>query len=60
MKPTAYDEYINASKGKVQKGKDKSAGGKGATRNWRQPCSDYWWPDGCMPLVTGLMDTCVP
>ena len=36
MKQTAYDEYINASKGKVQNGKGKGAG-KGTTKNWRQP-----------------------
>ena len=47
MKPTTYDEYINASKGKVQKGKGKGTDGKGTTKNWRQPCSDYWEPDGC-------------
>ena len=28
MKPTAYDEYINASKGKTQKGKGKGTEGK--------------------------------
>ena len=46
MKPTAYDEYVNASKGKVQKGKGKGAEGKGNKQNWRQPYSDYW-SDGC-------------
>ena len=43
MKPTAYDEYVNASKGKGQKGKGKGAEGKGN----KQACSDYWRPDGC-------------
>ena len=51
MKPTAYDEYVNASKGKIQKGKGKGSdgklAGKGTSKNWRQPCTDYWRPDGC-------------
>ena len=46
MKPSAYDEYVNASKGKVQKGKGKGAEGKGNKQNWRQPYSNYW-SDGC-------------
>ena len=25
MKPTAYDEYVNASRGKIQKGKGKGS-----------------------------------
>ena len=27
--------------------KGESTEGKGNTKNWRQPCSDYWKPDGC-------------
>ena len=44
MKPTTYDEYVNASKAKTQKGK---GNGKGTSKNWRQPCADYWEPDSC-------------
>ena len=47
MRPTAYEERVNASKGKIQKGKGKGSDGKGSTKNWRQPCSGYWKPDGC-------------
>ena len=48
MKPSAYDEYINASKGKMQqKGKGRGGEGKGGKQNWRQPCNDYWKPEGC-------------
>ena len=43
----SHDEYIKASKGKVQKGKGKGTDSKGPTKNCRQPCSDYWRPDGC-------------
>ena len=49
-KPSAYDEHVNASKGKVQqKGKGKGGEGKNGKQNfnWRQPCNDYWRPDGC-------------
>ena len=46
MKPTTYDEYISASKGKAQKGKGKGTDSKGTINNWRQPCTDYWRPDG--------------
>ena len=48
VKPSAYDEYVNASKGKVQqKGKGRGGDGKGGKQNWRLPCNDYWKPDGC-------------
>ena len=47
MRPTAYGEYVNASKGKVQKGKGKGADSKGSKQNRRQACSDYWRPEGC-------------
>ena len=47
MKPSAYDEYVNASKGEVQKGKEKGGEGKNSKQNWRQACSDDWRPDGC-------------
>ena len=33
-KPTAFDEYVKASKGKVQKGKGKGAECKGNKQNW--------------------------
>ena len=47
-KPSAYEEYVNANKGKVQqKGKGWGGEGKGGKQNWRLPCSDYWKPDGC-------------
>ena len=42
MKPSAYDEYVSASKGKVQqKGKGRGGEGKNGKQNWRQPCNDY-------------------
>ena len=47
MKPTEYDEYVNANRGKIQKGKGKGTDAKGLTENWPQPCSDCWKPDGC-------------
>ena len=49
MKPCADNEYINASKGKVQpKGNElKGEDGKNNKQNWRQACSDYWRPDEC-------------
>ena len=48
MKPSAYDEYVNVSKDKMQqKGKGKGGDGKGGKRNWRLPCNDYWRPEGC-------------
>ena len=47
MKPSAYDEHVNANKGKVQqKGKGRGGEGTGGKQNWRLPCSDYWKPDG--------------
>ena len=43
-----YDEYINASKGKVPaKGKGKQREGKGRQSKWRPACDDYWKPGGC-------------
>ena len=42
-----YDEYVNASKGKVpSKGKGKIDGKNGKSK-WRPPCEDYWKPGGC-------------
>ena len=47
VKPSAYDEYVNANKGKVQqKGKGKGGEGKGGKQNWHMPCNYYWKPDG--------------
>ena len=43
-----YDEYIDASKGKVPvKGKGKQGDGEGGKSNWRSACEDYWKPGGC-------------
>ena len=42
--PTAYDEYVNASKGKVQNGKSNGTDAKRTLKNWRQPCSGFWGP----------------
>ena len=36
MKPTAYDEYANANKGKAQKGRGTGGEGKGSKQNWQQ------------------------
>ena len=47
MTPTAYDEYVNASQGKSQKGKVKGSDGKESTKNWRQPCSKHGKLDSC-------------
>ena len=48
MKPSAYVEYVNASKVKIQpKGKGKGGEGKGGKQNWRLPSNDYWKPEGC-------------
>ena len=48
VKHSMYDEYINASKGKVPvKGKGKQGEGKGAKSKWRPTCDDYWKPGGC-------------
>ena len=48
VKHSMYDEYINASKGKVpNKGKGKQGDGKGAKSKWRPACEDYWKPGGC-------------
>ena len=42
IKLSAYDECINASKGKVpSKGKGKGGDGKGGKQNWRLPCNDH-------------------
>ena len=47
-KHTMYDEYINASKGKIPvKGKGKQGDGKGSKSNWRAPCDEFWKPGGC-------------
>ena len=47
-KHSMYDEYINASKGKVpSKGKGKGGDGKGGKSNCRAPCDEFWKPDGC-------------
>ena len=43
-----YDEYVNASKGKVpSKGKGKGGDGKGGKSTWRAPCKEFWRPEGC-------------
>ena len=48
VKHSMYDEYINASKGKVPtKGKGKQTDGKGGKAKCRPPCDDYWKPAGC-------------
>ena len=47
VKPTAHDEYVNASKRKVQEGKVQGTDRKGTPKNWHQPCSDFCKPDGC-------------
>ena len=48
VKHSMYDEYINASKGKVPvKGKCKQGDGKGGKSNWRAACDEYWKPGGC-------------
>ena len=48
VKHSIYDEYINASKGKVPaKGKGKQGDGKGSKSKWKPPCEDYWKPGGC-------------
>ena len=36
VEAAAYDEYINTSKGNIQKRKGKNTDGKGSTKNWRQ------------------------
>ena len=47
-KHSMYDEYINASKGKVpSKGKDKGGDSKGGKSNRRAPCDEFWKPGGC-------------
>ena len=49
VKHSMYDEYINASKGKVPaKGKGKQSDGKGTKSRWRPACDDYWKPGGCL------------
>ena len=48
VKHSMYEEYINASKGKVPaKEKGKQGDGKGAKFQWRPACEDYWKPGGC-------------
>ena len=48
VKHSMYEEYINASKGKVPaKGKGKQGDGKGLKSKWRPACEDYWKPGGC-------------
>ena len=48
VKHSMYDEYINASKGKVPaKEKGKQGQGRGAKSKWRPTCDDYWKPGGC-------------
>ena len=47
-KHSVYDEYINASKGKIPvKGKGKQGDGKGGKSNWRSACDEYWKSSGC-------------
>ena len=47
-KHSVYDEYVNASKGKVpSKGKGKGGDGEGGKSNWRAPCDEFWKPAGC-------------
>ena len=48
VKHSMYDDYINASKGKVPS-KEKGTGGdgKGGKSNWHAACNDYGKPDGC-------------
>ena len=48
VKLSMYDDYINASKGKIHsKGKGKGGSGKGGKSSWRAPCNEDWKPDGC-------------
>ena len=48
VKHSMYEEYINASKGKVPaKGKGKQSDGKGAKSKWRPACEEYWKRGGC-------------
>ena len=48
VKHSMYEEYINASKGKVPtKGTGKQESGKGERSRWRAPCDGYWKPAGC-------------
>ena len=48
VKHSMYDEYINASKGKIPaKGKGKQGDGKGGKSKWRAACDEYWKPGGC-------------
>ena len=43
VKHSMYDEYINASKGKLPaKEKGKQREGKGQQSKWRPACDDYW------------------
>ena len=47
-KHSTYDEYINASQGKIPvKGKGKQGDGKGGKSNGRAACEEYWKPGGC-------------
>ena len=47
-KHSMYDDYVNASKGKVpSKGKGKGGDGKGGKLTWRAPCNEFWVPEGC-------------
>ena len=47
-KHSMYDEYINASKGKIPvTGKSKQGDGKGGKFNWRATCDDYFKPPSC-------------
>ena len=48
IKHSMYDEYINASKGKIPvKGKGRQGDGKGLKSKWRAACDEYWKPGGC-------------
>ena len=47
-KHSMYDEYINASKGKVPvKGNGKRGDSNGGKSKWRTACDEYWKPGGC-------------
>ena len=53
MKPSAHDEYINVSKGKVQqKGKGRGGEGKGGKQNWHLPSNDYWKASGSLKIAS--------
>ena len=52
-KHSMYDEYVNASKGKVpSKGKGKGGDGKGGKSNWQAPCDEFRRPGVAHKVTT--------